>query len=278
MSNPSSMKSVTISMYGKGLKHPDSGSLVREGYKKFTIDTEIVDLLSIINSPDSIESKEKAIEIVNQLILDSVKQLSSKLERDLSVSNFDDNKPMLFNPLKEEESSKFFDELIRGITIDDLHNEIVLSQLMSSSGSFNSFNSKMWSAFVIEILMPAVNGFRVLVMNQPMLSSDKSKMNISRLKQGQKMNLEDKNKIIERIVNMIECVADDSFGEIKEGSLIDLRIKQLTKESNQEGLENFLNMIDEIKNKLIEFAGSNLTTRALEWVSKTPKEIVELDL
>ena len=265
-------------MYGKGLKHPETSVLVREGYKKFTLsDIKVIDLLSISNFSTDEKEKSKSKEVIDTLLLESIKQLVSKLERDLSVSNFDDKKPQLFNPLDVGDSSSFFEELIKGISLDDLYNEIVLSQQTNSSSN-GSFNNKIWNAFVVEKLIPAIQGFRVLVLNQPMMNQDVVKKNISTLKLGQRMEKGDKNKLINRITDMITEVENEEFGVIKEGSLIDLRIKQLSQpgDNNLETLEKFMNMIDDIKNTLIEFAGSNLTIKALEWVDKTPT-IAELE-
>ena len=235
----STSKQASISMYGKGLKHQESSNIVREGYKKFSIETQVIDVTGLIISPDTPNDiKLKATQLVDYLIVDAIKSMASSLERDLSISNWEANKPQLFNPLDQDETGRFFKELIEGITLDDLYREVVENSLESRGRG--GFNQKVWNAFIVEKFLPARNAYRVLVLNQAPFSQEQIKANTVTLKLGQKLKKPQKEAVINSILEIVEGVNSPSFSSgIIEGGLIHTKLESLKSLGDNEKVRSF---------------------------------------
>ena len=258
----------SLSMFGKGLKHPETGEAIRVGYKKFSIDVNIPDLLGM-----ACNGEERAKEVIRLMTLELVKDMASGLERELSISNFP-NKP-LFDPTKPEESGRFFKDLIDGFTLEDLVRE---AQNTLENRGKGAFNGKMWMAWVKELFLPAVQAYRTAVLFEPPLPVDKIKANESALRAGQKLKPEGKQQVIDRVLKIIEATQGDGFGNIPVGSKLERVLNQPESEVNNERkaalLETFNGWIDILNT----FANNPVTMMALEWLSKEPQEIPEIDL
>ena len=268
-SNQSELKiPASLSMFGKGLKHPETGEAIRVGYKKFSIDVNIPDLLGM-----ACNGEEKAKEVIRLMTLELVKDMASGLERELSISNFPNTS--LFDPTKPEESGRFFKDLIDGFTLDDLVRE---SQNTLENRGKGAFNSKMWMAWVKEMFLPAVQAYRTAVLFEPPLPVDKIKANEAALRAGQKLKPEGKQQVIDRALKIIEATQGEGFGNIPVGSKLERVLNQpeneVSKEKKAALLETFNGWIDVLNT----FANNPVTMMALEWLSKEPQEIPEVDL
>lgn len=268
-SNQSEIKvPASLSMFGKGLKHPETGEAIRVGYKKFSIEVNIPDLLGM-----ACNGEEKAKEVIRLMTLELVKDMASGLERELSISNFPNNP--LFDPTKPEESGKFFKDLIDGFTLEDLVRE---AQNTLENRGKGAFNGKMWMAWVKEMFLPAVQAYRTAVLFEPPLPADKIKANEAALRAGQKLKPEGKQQVIDRVLKIIESTQEEGFGNILSGSKLERVLNQpeneVSKEKKAALLETFNGWIDILNT----FANSPVTMMALEWVSKEPQEIPEIDL
>ena len=257
----------TLSMFGKGLKHPETGAAIRVGYKKFSIDINIPDLLGM-----ACNGEEKAKEVIRLMTLELVKDMASGLERELSISNFPNKS--LFDPTKPEESGKFFKDLIDGFTLEDLVRE---AQNTLENRGKGAFNSKMWMAWVKELFLPAVQAYLTAVLFEPPLPVDKIRANESALRVGQKLKPEGKQQVIDRVARIIESTQQEGFGNIPPGSRLERVLNQpeseVSKEKKEALLETFNGWIDVLN----AFANTPVTMMALEWVSKEPQEIPEID-
>ena len=257
----------SLSMFGKGLKHPDSGEAIRVGYKKFSIDVNIPDLLGM-----ACNGEEKAKEVIRLMTLELVKDMASGLERELSISNFPNES--LFDPTKPEESGRFFKDLIDGFTLEDLVRE---SQNTLENRGKGAFNGKMWMAWVKEMFLPAVQAYRTAVLFEPPLPVDKIKANEAALRAGQKLKPEGKQQVIDRVLKIIEATQGEGFGNVQVGSKLERVLNQpeneVSKEKKAALLETFNGWIDVLNT----FANTPVTMMALEWLSKEPKEIPEID-
>ena len=267
-SNNSEIKiPASLSMFGKGLKHPETGEAIRVGYKKFSIDINIPDLLGM-----ACDGEEKAKEVIRLMTLELVKDMASGLERELSISNFPNKS--LFDPTKPEESGRFFKDLIDGFTLDDLVRE---AQNTLENRGKGAFNGKMWMAWVKEMFLPAVQAYRTAVLFEPPLPVDKIKANESALKAGQKLKPEAKQQVIDRVLKIIESTQEEGFGNVQPGSKLERVLNQpeneVSKEKKAALLETFNGWIDILNT----FANNPVTMMALEWVSKEPQEIPEID-
>ena len=267
-SNQSEIKiPASLSMFGKGLKHPETGEAIRVGYKKFSIDVNIPDLLGM-----ACNGEEKAKEVIRLMTLELVKDMASGLERELSISNFP-NKP-LFDPTKPEESGRFFKELIDGFTLEDLVRE---SQNTLENRGKGAFNSKMWMAWVKEMFLPAVQAYLTAVLFEPPLPVEKIRTNEAALRAGQKLKPEGKQQVIDRVARIIEATQEEGFGNIQPGSKLERVLNQpedaVSKEKKAALLETFNGWIDVLN----AFANNPVTMMALEWLSKEPQEIPEID-
>ena len=268
-SNQSELKiPASLSMFGKGLKHPETGEAIRVGYKKFSIDVNIPDLLGM-----ACNGEEKAKEVIRLMTLELVKDMASGLERELSISNFPNTS--LFDPTKPEESGRFFKDLIDGFTLDDLVRE---SQNTLENRGKGAFNSKMWMAWVKEMFLSAVQAYRTAVLFEPPLPVDKIKANEAALRAGQKLKPEGKQQVIDRALKIIEATQGEGFGNIPVGSKLERVLNQpeneVSKEKKAALLETFNGWIDVLNT----FANNPVTMMALEWLSKEPQEIPEVDL
>ena len=268
-SNQSEIKiPASLSMFGKGLKHPETGEAIRVGYKKFSIEVNIPDLLGM-----ACNGEEKAKEVIRLMTLELVKDMASGLERELSISNFPNKS--LFDPTKPEESGRFFKELIDGFTLDDLVRE---AQNTLENRGKGAFNSKMWMAWVKELFLPAVQAYRTAVLFEHPLPVDKIKANESALRAGQKLKPEGKQQVIDRVARIIEATQEEGFGNIQPGSKLERVLNQpeseISKEKKAALLETFNGWIDVLNT----FANNPVTMMALEWLSKEPQEIPEIDL
>ena len=257
----------SLSMFGKGLKHPETGEAIRVGYKKFSIEVNIPDLLGM-----ACNGEEKAKEVIRLMTLELVKDMASGLERELSISNFPNKS--LFDPTKPEESGRFFKELIDGFTLDDLVRE---AQNTLENRGKGAFNSKMWMAWVKEMFLPAVQAYRTAVLFEPPMPVDKIKANESALRAGQKLKPEGKQQVIDRVLRIIEATQGERFGNVQVGSKLEKVLNQpeseITKEKKAALLETFNGWIDVLNT----FANTPVTMMALEWLSKEPQEIPEID-
>ena len=258
----------SLSMFGKGLKHPETGEAIRVGYKKFSIEVNIPDLLAM-----ACNGEATAKEVIRLMTLELVKDMASGLERELSISNFPNKS--LFDPTKPEESGKFFKELIDGFTLEDLVRE---AQNTLENRGKGAFNGKMWMAWVKEMFLPAVQAYRTAVLFEPPLPVDKIKANESALRAGQKLKPEGKQQVIDRVLKIIESTQTEGFGNIPVGSKLERVLNQpeneVSKEKKAAVLETFNGWIDILN----AFANNPVTMRALEWLSKEPQEITEIDL
>lgn len=258
----------SLSMFGKGLKHPETGEAIRVGYKKFSIDVNIPDLLGM-----ACNGEERAKEVIRLMTLELVKDMASGLERELSISNFPNKS--LFNPTKPEESGRFFKELIDGFTLEDLVRE---AQNTLENRGKGAFNGKMWMAWVKEMFLPAVQAYRTAVLFEPPLTVDKIKANESALRAGQKLKPEGKQQVIDRVLRIIEATQDERFGNVQVGSKLEKVLNQpeseVSKEKKAALLETFNGWIDVLNT----FANNPVTMMALEWLSKEPQEVPEIDL
>ena len=258
----------SLSMFGKGLKHPETGEAIRVGYKKFSIEVNIPDLLAM-----ACNGEERAKEVIRLMTLELVKDMASGLERELSISNFPNKS--LFDPTKPEESGKFFKELIDGFTLEDLVRE---AQNTLENRGKGAFNGKMWMAWVKEMFLSAVQAYRTAVLFEPPLPVDKIKANESALRAGQKMKPEGKQQVIDRVLRIIEATQGEGFGNIPVGSKLERVLNQpeneVSKEKKAALLETFNGWIDILNT----FANNPVTMMALEWLSKEPQEIPEIDL
>ena len=258
----------SLSMFGKGLKHPETGEAIRVGYKKFSIEVNIPDLLGM-----ACNGEEKAKEVIRLMTLELVKDMASGLERELSISNFPNNS--LFDPTKPEESGKFFKDLIDGFTLEDLVRE---AQNTLENRGKGAFNSKMWMAWVKEMFLPAVQAYRTAVLFESPLPGDKIKANESALRAGQKLKPEGKQQVIDRVLKIIEATQGEGFGNAPAGSKLERVLNQseneVSKEKKAALLETFNGWIDVLNT----FANNPVTMMALEWLSKEPQEIPEIDL
>ena len=258
----------SLSMFGKGLKHPETGEAIRVGYKKFSIDVSIPDLLGM-----ACNGEEKAKEVIRLMTLELVKDMASGLERELSISNFPNTS--LFEPTKPEESGRFFKDLIDGFTLEDLVRE---AQNTLENRGRGAFNGKMWMAWVKEMFLPAVQAYRTAVLFEPPLPVDKIKANESALRAGQKLKPEGKQQVIDRVLKIIEATQGEGFGNIPVGSKLERVLNQpeneVSKEKKAALLETFNGWIDVLNT----FANNPVTMMALEWLSKEPQEIPEIDL
>ena len=268
-SNQSEIKiPASLSMFGKGLKHPETGEAIRVGYKKFSIEVNIPDLLGM-----ACNGEERAKEVIRLMTLELVKDMASGLERELSISNFPNKS--LFDPTKPEESGRFFKELIDGFTLEDLVRE---AQNTLENRGKGAFNGKMWMAWVKEMFLPAVQAYRTAVLFEPPLPVDKIKANESALRAGQKLKPEGKQQVIDRVLKIIEATQGEGFGNIPVGSKLERVLNQpeneVSKEKKEALLETFNGWIDVLNT----FANSPVTMMALEWLSKEPQEIPEIDL
>ena len=267
-SNNSEIKiPASLSMFGKGLKHPETGEAIRVGYKKFSIEINIPDLLGM-----ACDGEEKAKEVIRLMTLELVKDMASGLERELSISNFPNKS--LFDPTKPEESGRFFKDLIDGFTLDDLVRE---AQNTLENRGKGAFNGKMWMAWVKEMFLPAVQAYRTAVLFEPPLPVDKIKANEAALKAGQKLKPEAKQQVIDRVLKIIESTQGEGFGNVQPGSKLERVLNQpeneVSKEKKAALLETFNGWIDVLNT----FANNPVTMMALEWVSKEPQEIPEID-
>ena len=267
-SNNSEIKiPASLSMFGKGLKHPETGEAIRVGYKKFSIEINIPDLLGM-----ACNGEEKAKEVIRLMTLELVKDMASGLERELSISNFPNKS--LFDPTKPEESGRFFKDLIDGFTLEDLVRE---AQNTLENRGKGAFNGKMWMAWVKEMFLPAVQAYRTAVLFEPPLPVDKIKANESALKAGQKLKPEAKQQVIDRVLKIIESTQEEGFGNVQPGSKLERVLNQpeneVSKEKKAVLLETFNGWIDVLNT----FANNPVTMMALEWVSKEPQEIPEID-
>ena len=267
-SNNSEIKiPASLSMFGKGLKHPETGEAIRVGYKKFSIEVNIPDLLGM-----ACDGEEKAKEVIRLMTLELVKDMASGLERELSISNFPNKS--LFDPTKPEESGRFFKDLIDGFTLEDLVRE---AQNTLENRGKGAFNGKMWMAWVKEMFLPAVQAYRTAVLFEPPLPVDKIKANESALKAGQKLKPEAKQQVIDRVLKIIESTQEEGFGNVQPGSKLERVLNQpeneVSKEKKAVLLETFNGWIDVLNT----FANNPVTMMALEWVSKEPQEIPEID-
>ena len=257
----------SLSMFGKGLKHPETGEAIRVGYKKFSIDINIPDLLGM-----ACNGEERAKEVIRLMTLELVKDMASGLERELSISNFPNTS--LFDPTKPEESGRFFRDLIDGFTLEDLVRE---SQNTLENRGKGAFNGKMWMAWVKEMFLPAVQAYRTAVLFEPPLPVDKIKANEAAMRAGQKLKPEGKQQVIDRVLKMIESTQEEGFGNIPVGSKLERVLNQLDNEVSKEKkaalLETFNGWIDILNT----FANNPVTMMALEWLSKEPQEIPEID-
>ena len=257
----------SLSMFGKGLKHPETGEAIRVGYKKFSIDVNIPDLLGM-----ACNGEEKAKEVIRLMTLELVKDMASGLERELSISNFPNTS--LFDPTKPEESGKFFKDLIDGFTLEDLVRE---SQNTLENRGKGAFNNKTWMAWVKELFLPAVQAYLTAVLFEPPLPVDKIKANESALRVGQKLKPEGKQQVIDRVLRIIEATQGEGFGNIPVGSKLEKVLNQpdseISKEKKEALLETFNGWIDVLN----AFANTPVTMMALEWLSKEPQEIPEID-
>ena len=268
-SNQSELKiPASLSMFGKGLKHPETGEAIRVGYKKFSIDVNIPDLLGM-----ACNGEERAKEVIRLMTLELVKDMASGLERELSISNFPNTS--LFDPTRPEESGRFFKDLIDGFTLDDLVRE---SQNTLENRGRGAFNGKMWMAWVKEMFLPAVQAYRTAVLFEPPLPVDKIKANEAALRAGQKLKPEGKQQVIDRVARIIESTQGEGFGNIPVGSKLERVLNQpeneVSKEKKAALLETFNGWIDVLNT----FANNPVTMMALEWLSKEPQEIPEVDL
>lgn len=268
-SNQSEIKiPASLSMFGKGLKHPETGEAIRVGYKKFSIEVNIPDLLGM-----ACNGEEKAKEVIRLMTLELVKDMASGLERELSISNFPNNS--LFDPTKPEESGKFFKDLIDGFTLEDLVRE---AQNTLENRGKGAFNGKMWMAWVKEMFLPAVQAYRTAVLFEPPLPVDKIRANEAALRAGQKLKPEGKQQVIDRVARIIEATQGEGFGNVQVGSKLERVLNQseseVSKEKKAALLETFNGWIDVLN----AFANNPVTMMALEWVSKEPQEIPEIDL
>ena len=257
----------SLSMFGKGLKHPETGEAIRVGYKKFSIDINIPDLLGM-----ACNGEEKAKEVIRLMTLELVKDMASGLERELSISNFPNTS--LFDPTKPEESGRFFKELIDGFTLEDLVRE---AQNTLENRGKGAFNNKMWMAWVKEMFLPAVQAYLTAVLFEPPLPVDKIKSNESALRAGQKLKPEGKQQVIDRVLKIIEATQTEGFGNIPVGSKLERVLNQpeneVSKEKKAALLETFNGWIDVLNT----FANNPVTMMALEWLSKEPQDIPEID-
>ena len=257
----------SLSMFGKGLKHPETGEAIRVGYKKFSIDVNIPDLLGM-----ACNGEEKAKEVIRLMTLELVKDMASGLERELSISNFPNTS--LFDPTKTEESGKFFKDLIDGFTLEDLVRE---AQNTLENRGKGAFNNKTWMAWVKELFLPAVQAYLTAVLFEPPLPVDKIKANESALRAGQKLKPEGKQQVIDRVLRIIEATQVEGFGNIPVGSKLERVLNQpeneVSKEKKAALLETFNGWIDILNT----FANNPVTMMALEWLSKEPQEIPEID-
>ena len=267
-SNQSEIKiPASLSMFGKGLKHPETGEAIRVGYKKFSIEINIPDLLGM-----ACNGEEKAKEVIRLMTLELVKDMASGLERELSISNFPNKS--LFDPTRPEESGKFFKELIDGFTLEDLVRE---AQNTLENRGKGAFNGKMWMAWVKEMFLPAVQAYLTAVLFEPPLPVDKIRSNEAALRAGQKLKPEGKQQVIDRVARIIEATQQEGFGNIQPGSKLERVLNQpeneVSKERKAALLETFNGWIDILN----AFANTPVTMMALEWVSKEPQEIPEID-
>ena len=267
-SNQSEIKiPASLSMFGKGLKHPETGEAIRVGYKKFSIEVNIPDLLGM-----ACNGEEKAKEVIRLMTLELVKDMASGLERELSISNFPNKS--LFDPTRPEESGKFFKDLIDGFTLEDLVRE---AQNTLENRGKGAFNSKMWMAWVKEMFLPAVQAYLTAVLFEPPLPVDKIRTNEAALRAGQKLKPEGKQQVIDRVARIIEATQQEGFGNIQPGSKLERVLNQpeneVSKEKKAALLETFNGWIDVLN----AFANNPVTMMALEWVSKEPQEIPEID-
>ena len=267
-SNQSEIKiPASLSMFGKGLKHPETGEAIRVGYKKFSIDVNIPDLLGM-----ACNGEEKAKEVIRLMTLELVKDMASGLERELSISNFPNKS--LFDPTKPEESGRFFKEMIDGFTLEDLVRE---AQNTLENRGKGAFNGKMWMAWVKEMFLPAVQAYLTAVLFEPPLPVEKIKANESALRAGQKLKPEAKQQVIDRVARIIEATQTEGFGNIQPGSKLESVLNrpdsEVSKEKKAALLETFNGWIDILN----AFANNPVTMMALEWVSKEPQEIPEID-
>ena len=267
-SNQSEIKiPASLSMFGKGLKHPETGEAIRVGYKKFSIDVNIPGLLGM-----ACNGEEKAKEVIRLMTLELVKDMASGLERELSISSFPNKS--LFDPTKPEESGRFFKDLIDGFTLEDLVRE---AQNTLENRGKGAFNSKMWMAWVKEMFLPAVQAYLTAVLFEPPLPVDKIRTNEAALRAGQKLKPEGKQQVIDRVARIIEATQVEGFGNIQPGSKLERVLNQPNEEVSMERkgalLETFNGWIDILN----AFANNPVTMMALEWVSKEPQEIPEID-
>ena len=258
----------SLSMFGKGLKHPETGEAIRVGYKKFSIDVNIPDLLGM-----ACNGEEKAKEVIRLMTLELVKDMASGLERELSISNFPNKS--LFDPTKPEESGKFFKDLIDGFTLEDLVRE---AQNTLENRGKGAFNGKMWMAWVKEMFLSAVQAYRTAVLFEPPLPADKIKANEAALRAGQKLKPEGKQQVIDRALKIIEATQGEGFGNIPAGSKLERVLNQPENEVSEEKKAALLEAFNGWIDVLNTFANSPVTMMALEWVSKEPQEIPEIDL
>ena len=258
----------SLSMFGKGLKHPETGEAIRVGYKKFSIEVNIPDLLGM-----ACNGEEKAKEVIRLMTLELVKDMASGLERELSISNFPNKS--LFDPTMPEESGRFFKELIDGFTLEDLVRE---AQNTLENRGRGAFNGKMWMAWVKEMFLPAVQAYRTAVLFEPPLPVDKIRANEVALRAGQKLKPEGKQQVIDRVLRIIEATQGEGFGNVQVGSKLERVLNQseneVSKEKKAALLETFNGWIDVLN----AFANNPVTMMALEWLSKEPQEIPEVDL
>ena len=267
-SNQSEIKiPASLSMFGKGLKHPETGEAIRVGYKKFSIEINIPDLLGM-----ACNGEEKAKEVIRLMTLELVKDMASGLERELSISNFPNKS--LFDPTRPEESGKFFKDLIDGFTLEDLVRE---AQNTLENRGKGAFNGKMWMAWVKEMFLPAVQAYLTAVLFEPPLPVEKIRSNEAALRAGQKLKPEGKQQVIDRVARIIEATQQEGFGNIQPGSKLERVLNQpeneVSKERKAALLETFNGWIDVLN----AFANNPVTMMALEWVSKEPQEIPEID-
>ena len=107
---------------------------------------------------------------------------------------------------------------------------------------------------------------------------DKIKANENALRAGQKLKPEGKQQVIDRVVKIIEATQGEGFGNVPVGSKLERVLNQPNDEVSQEKkaalLETFNGWIDILNT----FANNPVTMMALEWVSKEPQEIPEIDL
>ena len=91
------------------------------------------------------------------------------------------------------------------------------------------------------------------------------------------MKPEAKQQVIDRVARIIEATQQEGFGNVLPGSKLERVLNQPESEVSNEKkaalLETFNGWIDALN----AFANNPVTMMALEWLSKDPQEIPEID-